>query len=394
MTSKKPVALFSDVIMVHGGPRLRDRRHSPYVLERDGRSRVAVHHVDTGVEIELTSDFDVNVAWGVGPGGGSAAARGRQRPQAGRHPAHFRPRLFVLAEAGMKNASCRRRPEGGRGLRDLAAGGPPLVRPRRGGGARHGRLPPERRDVTGRRPRGETGRVLKDLRILGPPRLDSSIGLLDLLESRITLAIARPETGSGGLGICLRDPHGRCGAGAVLRAPGPAPHTGVPSCTSPGGVGEPPLSLPHSRPSSGPRGRVLGAGLRPDGDRRVVESALEKREAAGEVGGKQADGAPWRGRSTCGCGCRGPRTAAARSTWRGRGAPSGGARRRGHGRRIRAHPRPRHGAAGHPRPAGRDALEAVQGETEMLLYITAEDVFGSGTPERRGPRPSTPSRRR
>jgi len=23
----------------------------------------------------------------------------------------------------------------------------------------------------------------------------------------------------------------------------------------------------------------------------------------------------------------------------------------------------------------------------MLLYITAEDVFGSGTPERRGPRP-------
>ena len=34
---------------------------------------------------------------GVGPGPGSAAARGRQLPEAGRHPAHLRPRLVLLA---------------------------------------------------------------------------------------------------------------------------------------------------------------------------------------------------------------------------------------------------------------------------------------------------------
>ena len=100
----------------------------------------------------------------------------------------------------------------------------------------------------------------------------------------------------------------------------------------------------------------------PDAERRAVQSALEKREAAEERRRETrttetpegpVDAWVWVSRPSNGSERDRPGD--------GRGAPSRRARRRGNGRRVRADARPRDGAARHPRPPRRDALEAAAG---------------------------------
>ena len=62
----------------------------------DEASGSYTHHFDTGLEDRAGRRPRRQRRLGVGPGSGSATARGRQLPQAGRHAAHLRPRLVVL----------------------------------------------------------------------------------------------------------------------------------------------------------------------------------------------------------------------------------------------------------------------------------------------------------
>ena len=158
----------------------------------------------------------------------------------------------------------------------------------------------------------------------------------------------------------------------------------------PAALGDARVALPDPRPRS--RGRVLGAGLRDPG-RRPPGRAARPREARGRrrAAARDADGRDdRRARWTRGCGCRGRRTAA------GADLEALEARlRAAHGVvgtgveyvRTLVHAMEPHGISD---PLVGRALGAAAGlRAAMLLYITAEDVFGSGTTEAPGAAPAS-----